>query len=711
MRRIGAMLLRRGALALAVVVLGSLGFAGVASAATFTVNDSRDLAQSPTASSGSCTSTASTCTLRAAIMAANQNGGSNTINVPAGTYNVSNSSTTTGSGYTECAGADESIGDLKVNDCNNSTSVTVIGAGSGQTVINNSTGSSGYRLFTLYPNGTLDLQKMTVENGDGSTDGYGSNFNTSAHNFASHDGGAIVSEGHLSAESVTFTGNTSTTDGGAVAPEDVPGSTGSFTGDVFQNNTAAYGGALDTDAPNDVTIAFSLLQANSSSQDGGGLEADSDSAGLTLNFDDIVQNVTASGDEGGGGVGWYGNGALTITNSLLSQNQATSGGVGGGIDSNGTSSSQVNISTTSFTGNSAASEGGALNDYDSNALNLTLDKFNGNQSTGGGALELDSAASTPTTITSSEFDANGTPGSDGGAIDWDLGPLTIQGSSFVLNTAHNGGVIDAEGGGTSVKPQLLTIVDSTMSRNTAASEGGAIEADQCNACIALTMTNDTIAFNNAASAKGGGVYSDDSPSDFTSGGSAGSGFGVENTTIAENSGGDCNQTFNKADDLGNNNDSDQTCFGGLGGPNDKTGVNPLLSNPANNGGPLAGGPGDTETLQTDAEQSGSPTVDAGNNNGCPPVDERGVKRPQGSACDIGAFEFGASPTTTTSTSTLTPPPPSTSTPPPPKPPKPKGKVCPKGKHKSHGKCVKNKKHKKHKKHHKKHKRHHKRHKK
>jgi hypothetical protein len=31
-------------------------------------------------------------------------------------------------------------------------------------------------------------------------------------------------------------------------------------------------------------------------------------------------------------------------------------------------------------------------------------------------------------------------------------------------------------------------------------------------------------------------------------------------------------------------------------------------------------------------------VDAGDNTGCPPTDQRGVTRPQGPACDIGAFE-------------------------------------------------------------------------
>ena len=51
---------------------------------------------------------------------------------------------------------------------------------------------------------------------------------------------------------------------------------------------------------------------------------------------------------------------------------------------------------------------------------------------------------------------------------------------------------------------------------------------------------------------------------------------------------------------------------------------------------------------THALQSGSPAIDAGNpatpgsgGNACEPTDQRGVARPQGAACDIGAFELGS----------------------------------------------------------------------
>ena len=677
-------LLRRRGLLVAVVASASLGFASAASAATYTVNDQRDLPQSPTAASGSCISTGSTCTLRAAVEAANQNGGSSTINVPAGTYPLSSAGETNPNDCNNNMTKDS----LKVDECNNSTSITVIGAGSGSTVIN--AGGDSTRIFDLFPNGTLDVQKMTLENGDGT-----SSADSKGGPLFVDNGGAIDSDGHLSAENVTFTGN-STEYGGAILADDNPGSTISATGDVFQNNSASVeGGAVYSAAPNDVTFSFDLFQANNSVDGGAFYGASGEAAGLTLNFDDLVQNVTSNGP--GGAIAWFGDGALNVTNSLLNQNQA-SGDTGGAIYND--ADVNVNVSTTSFDGNTAEWGGAMYDDTGgSNQMALTQDRFSGNSSTtNGGALYLDSNDSTGTTILSSEFDGNSSPTS-GGAITWgnddDPGTLALEGDSFVLNTSGSGAALDDEN---SSAADALVMVDSTMSRNTASTDGGGIY-EAYNETYA-TFTNDTIAFNNAPAGEGGGVAY---PSGFFSDGTHT--FGIENTIVAENSGGDCGPSGNKfgtapsssSFDVGNNDDSDQSCFGAVGGPNDKVGVNPLLSNPANNGGPPAGGPGDTETLQTDAESASSPTVDAGNNSGCPSVDERGVSRPQGTACDIGAFEFGAGPSSTTTTTATTSTGVTTSsgittvthstT-------KSGGKRCSKGKHKSHGRCVKNKKPKK-----------------
>jgi hypothetical protein len=51
---------------------------------------------------------------------------------------------------------------------------------------------------------------------------------------------------------------------------------------------------------------------------------------------------------------------------------------------------------------------------------------------------------------------------------------------------------------------------------------------------------------------------------------------------------------------------------------------------------LANNGGSTQTL---ALVKNSPAIDAADNAVCPATDQRGVSRPQGAACDIGAFEY------------------------------------------------------------------------
>jgi hypothetical protein len=52
--------------------------------------------------------------------------------------------------------------------------------------------------------------------------------------------------------------------------------------------------------------------------------------------------------------------------------------------------------------------------------------------------------------------------------------------------------------------------------------------------------------------------------------------------------------------------------------------------------PLGNNGGFTQTL---ALLPGSPAIDSGDDAVCPATDQRGVRRPQGLACDIGSFEL------------------------------------------------------------------------
>jgi hypothetical protein len=67
--------------------------------------------------------------------------------------------------------------------------------------------------------------------------------------------------------------------------------------------------------------------------------------------------------------------------------------------------------------------------------------------------------------------------------------------------------------------------------------------------------------------------------------------------------------------------------------------NPVASDIINAGagvGPLANNGGATPTH---ALLPGSPAINAGDDAQCPATDQRGVSRPQGAHCDIGAFEL------------------------------------------------------------------------
>ena len=78
--------------------------------------------------------------------------------------------------------------------------------------------------------------------------------------------------------------------------------------------------------------------------------------------------------------------------------------------------------------------------------------------------------------------------------------------------------------------------------------------------------------------------------------------------------------------LGNNVFGDDSCGAAAG---DQTFTDPVLGPLADNGGP---------TL-THALLAGSPAIDAADAASCSATDQRGVARPQGAGCDVGAFEL------------------------------------------------------------------------
>ena len=207
--------------------------------------------------------------------------------------------------------------------------------------------------------------------------------------------------------------------------------------------------------------------------------------------------------------------------------------------------------------------------------------------------------------------------------------VTIDGST-IANNKVTGGLVSGLGGGISVLGDL-SLTNSTVTGNSAESTAGMVQGGGILAALDPTDTeptkvnivNSTIAGNSVgATGLGGGlsIYNP-TPGIVTE-------LLVRNTIVAGNTGpagpNDCGAVAMLTSD--HNLSSDASCM--FTDPGSRQNANPQLGALADNGG-------ETDTM---ALLEGSPAIDAGTNSGCPPVDQRGVSRPQGPACDVGAFE-------------------------------------------------------------------------
>jgi predicted outer membrane repeat protein len=216
---------------------------------------------------------------------------------------------------------------------------------------------------------------------------------------------------------------------------------------------------------------------------------------------------------------------------------------------------------------------------------------------GGGVFNL-----ATTSIVSSTFTGNSSFNA-GGAIDNEH-TLIISSSTFFRNSATTGGAVANNGIESTVQ-----IVNATFVSNTTTSHGGAI-----NSWGLLTVTNSTFFGNGSAQAEA--LYT----------------FGptlLRNTIVAGSSGGHNCQISQLTSDH-NLEDADTCGFGTYTTTYSLVNTNPLL------GQLQVNPPG--QPIATLALLPGSPAINAGNDAFCPATDERGVRRPIGTHCDIGAYE-------------------------------------------------------------------------
>jgi hypothetical protein len=215
-----------------------------------------------------------------------------------------------------------------------------------------------------------------------------------------------------------------------------------------------------------------------------------------------------------------------------------------------------------------------------------------------------------------------------------------------------GGAIFNMGASTASGSGVLAAVNTTMSGNQV--QGGSVDAGNdsgggsgfgaaiFNLDGKVTLTHCTIAGNTAAAGTGipngaadGAVYNLAYGNAVETGGATTASSTLVDTILAATTGGndlvsssvDGNQT-NTATVVTDGHDIVPTSSGTISG-SPLTG-SPLLGPLQNNGGP-------TPTM---ALLAGSPALDAADPAACVPTDQRGVLRPQGPSCDIGAYEQG-----------------------------------------------------------------------
>jgi uncharacterized repeat protein (TIGR01451 family) len=204
---------------------------------------------------------------------------------------------------------------------------------------------------------------------------------------------------------------------------------------------------------------------------------------------------------------------------------------------------------------------------------------------------------------------------------------TVSGNSGSSPSDAFGGILNSAPG------SVLTLTNSTVSGNSASAPGGptafsAAVGGISNSGGTLTLTSSTISHNSVSEPNGGFTPPVAGVSDFFGGT-----LTIANSLIALQSGGP--NCYGPNSDAGYNLDDGTSC--GFSAVNHSLSSTDPLLDPAglkDNGG----------ATQTIALVPGSPAIDAipSGINGCGTTimtDQRGVSRPQGAGCEIGAFEF------------------------------------------------------------------------
>lgn len=571
-----------GKLRALILVSGFIVLAGALQACTDPC-DLTDYTVTKTADTNDGICSASDCSLREAVITANACPGHQTIHLPPAGYVL----TIPGTGEDAAA-----TGDLDITD-----DLSILGTAAP------SIDAGGIdRVFEVFSPAVVDMELLIIVNGEAQIGAGVLNHSELTmrsssihHNTAvvppggsgSSSGGGIFNEtGTLRLEGTQVFDNQA--DDGAGIHNFATATLSMHGGLIGHNIAASSGGGLWVNAASSAELDGVIVNLNEASVSGGGIY---NAGSASLRDVQVVENVSDA-IPGGGGIfnadvsdPALGEASMTIADSLIAQND------GGGILNRGM------LTITGSTVRDNFSSGDLHPGIESDdQMSIMLSSIMSNE-VSGVVTSYGSTTSIEQTTISGNVGGNGAGMIAGGSV-------TVEKSTIADNQAASvGGGIEVQGGN-------LSLVNSTISGNSASDAGGGViiatSAHDPGIVGALSILDSTVALNEPD-----GLYT------------AYGGISVERSIVSDNLGSDCGSSGVVSS--GYNLDSDGSC--GFGLPTDLSGVSPSIGPLASNGGPT----------ETHALLAGSPAIDAAGAS-CSITDQRGVARPQGFACDIGAYE-------------------------------------------------------------------------
>lgn len=309
---------------------------------------------------------------------------------------------------------------------------------------------------------------------------------------------------------------------------------------------------------------------------------------------------------------------LTVRNGNATSNDCLGAANGGGICVSGASLALVDSTVTDST--ASKNGGGIYAQYGS--LTLTRSTLSSNSAFSGGGIAADGSN---TTLTDSTVSGNSAVGNSSGPVGGG-GIYAKLGSVTLLRSTLNGNTASGAFGGGILAFASITMSNSTLIGNSAYAGGALLLPSGGSSSISFRQT--TVAGNTAARVAGGLLLLP-----------AGSGpgtFNMTNSLFASNNGGNIYEVASGGvvTIAGSGNLVFGDASSGVVFANAPLTGDPKLTNLGNFGGltqvmyPMPG----SAAIDAIAPVSGQCLV---------PKDQRGVARPQGAACDIGAVEADA----------------------------------------------------------------------